>query len=57
MAQRVLVDSHLVELGAGRGNLLDAELTELGLELTKLLGQIILALIPQVDSLDLARRL
>lgn len=51
------MDSHLVELGAGRGDLLDAELTELGLELTKLLGQIILALIPQVDSLDLARRL
>lgn len=50
-------DLHLVQLGAGRGDLLDAELTELGLELSELLGEIILALVPELDCLDLARRL
>lgn len=46
----------LVQLAAGRGDLLDAELTELGLELTKLLGQIILVLAPKGDGLDLSGR-
>lgn len=49
--------SHLVQLGAGRGDLLDAELAELGLELSELLCQIILALVPELDCLNLARRL
>lgn len=49
--------SHLVELAAGGGNLLDAKLAELSLELAELLHQIILALVPQLDRLDLARRL
>jgi hypothetical protein len=49
--------SHPVQLGAGRGDLLDAELTKLGLELSELLCQIILVLAPERTSLDLARRL
>lgn len=49
--------SHLVQLGAGRDDLLDAELAQLGLELGELLRQIILALVPELDGLNLARRL
>jgi hypothetical protein len=49
--------SHSVQLGAGRGDLLDTELTELGLELSELLRQIILVLAPELSCLDLARRL
>lgn len=49
--------SHPVQLGARRGDLLDAELTKLGLELSELLCQIILVLAPERTSLDLARRL
>lgn len=49
--------SHLVKLGAGGGDLLDAELAKLSLELAELLHQIILGLVPQLDALDLARRL
>lgn len=48
---------HSVQLGAGRSDLLDAQLAELGLELTKLLEQVILALVPQLDRLNLCRRL
>lgn len=51
------VFSHLVELGARGGNLLDAELAELSLELAELLHQVILGLVPELDSLDLSRRL
>ncbi len=50
-------DVHLVELGAGRDNLLDAELAELRLELAELLHQVILALVPELDSLNLCGRL
>jgi hypothetical protein len=46
--------SHLVQLGAGRGNLLDAELTELSLELSELLGEVLLVLPPELTSLNLA---
>lgn len=46
--------SHLVQLGAGRSDLLDAELTELSLELTELLGEVLLVLSPKGTSLDLA---
>lgn len=49
--------SHSVQLGAGRSDLLNAELTKLSLELSELLCQIILGLIPELSSLDLARRL
>ncbi len=37
---------HLVELGARRNDLLDAKLAELSLQLTKLLGEIVLVLGP-----------
>ena len=49
--------SHSVELAARGGNLLDAKLTKLGLELAELLGQLILVLGPELTGLDLARRL
>ena len=45
---------HLVELGAGRSDLLDPELAELGLQLTKLLGELVLVLPPQLAGLDLS---
>lgn len=48
---------HLVQLAARRGDLLDAELAQLSLELAEGLGQIILVLRPQVAGLDLAGRL
>lgn len=48
---------HLVQLGAGRSNLLDAELAEFSLELTELLGQLLLVLAPKLGSLDFSRRL
>ena len=50
-------DVHLVELGAGRNDLLDAELAELRLELAELLHQVILALVPELDRLNLCGRL
>lgn len=51
------VGSHLVQLAARRSDLLDAQLAELSLELAELLHQIILALVPKLDSLNLGRRL
>lgn len=48
---------HLVQLGAGRDDLLDAELAELRLELTELLQEVLLALVPELDSLNLGGRL
>jgi hypothetical protein len=48
---------HLVQLAAGRNDLLDAQLAELSLELAELLHQIILALVPKLDCLNLGRRL
>ena len=51
------IDVHLGELGTRRNDLLDAELTQLGLELTELLGELVLVLRPQLASLDLAGRL
>ena len=48
---------HLVELAARGNNLLDAELAELSLELAELLHQVILALVPELDSLNFSRRL
>lgn len=51
------VSLHLVQLAARRGDLLDAELAQLSLELAEGLGQIILVLRPQVAGLDLAGRL
>lgn len=48
---------HLVELGARGDDLLDAELAELSLELAELLHEVILALVPELDSLNLAGRL
>lgn len=48
---------HLVQLATGRGDLLDAELAQLSLELAEGLGQVILVLRPQVAGLDLAGRL
>lgn len=58
-AEKKGVDSflHLVQLGAGRGNLLDAELAEFSLELTELLGQLLLVLAPKLGSPDFSRRL
>lgn len=52
-----MVNAHLVQLGARRGDLLDAELTELGLELSELLRQLILVLVPELAGLDLSGRL
>lgn len=49
--------SHPVQLGTRGGNLLDAQLAELRLELTKGLGEIILVLRPQLAGLNLAARL
>jgi len=40
------IDVHLGELGTRRNDLLDAELTQLGLELTELLGELVLVLRP-----------
>lgn len=48
------VCSHLVQLGAGGSDLLDAELTELSLELGELLGEVLLVLPPELTSLNLA---
>lgn len=48
---------HLVELAAGRDDLLDAELTQLGLELAEGLQQLILVLVPELAGLDLGSRL
>lgn len=45
---------HLGELGARGGNLLDPELAELGLQLTELLGELVLVLPPQLTGLDLS---
>lgn len=48
---------HSVQLGTRRSDLLDAELAELGLEFTKLLGQFVLVLPPQLGGLNLGCRL
>lgn len=48
---------HFVQLGAGRDDLLDPELTQLGLQLAELLQQLILVLGPQLAGLDSARGL
>jgi hypothetical protein len=48
---------HLVQLGAGRGDLLDLQLAQLGLELIELLREILLVLGPQLAGLDLSGRL
>lgn len=48
---------HPVQLGARRGDLLDAELAQLGLELSELLNELILALGPQGTGLNLGGRL
>lgn len=48
---------HLGKLGAGRCDLLDPQLAEFRLQLSKLLRQIILVLGPQLAGLDFARRL
>jgi hypothetical protein len=45
---------HLVELGTRRDNLLDPELTEFGLQLVELLGELILVLVPELAGLDLS---
>ena len=45
-------------LGLGRsavGDLLDAELVKLGLQLLELLGELLLVLSPELHSLDLGR--
>jgi hypothetical protein len=45
-------------LGLGRsavGDLLDAELVKLGLQLLELLGELLLVLAPELNSLDLGR--
>ena len=49
---------HSVELRRSTlGNLLDAKLVKLGLQLLELLGEIILALSPELARLDLGARL
>lgn len=48
--------AHSVGLGRSTaGDLLDAELVELGLQLLKLLGEVLLVLAPELTSLDLGR--
>lgn len=50
--------AHLGELGCGSSsNLLGAELAELSLELTELLGEILLVLGPEGTGLDFSGRL
>lgn len=49
--------SHLVQLGSGGGDLLDAQLAELGLQLAEGLGELVLVLGPQLAGLDLCGRL
>jgi len=46
-----------VELGAGGGDLLDAQLAQLSLELTELLDELVLVLGPQGTGLNLGGRL
>lgn len=53
-ARELAGDVHLGELGARRRDLLDPELTELGLQLTELLGELVLVLPPQLAGLDLS---
>jgi hypothetical protein len=49
---------HSVQLGGSTlGDLLNTELTEFGLQLIELLGEIILALSPELVGLDLGARL
>jgi hypothetical protein len=48
--------AHSVGLGrSSAGDLLDAELVELGLQLLELLGEVLLVLAPELTSLDLGR--
>ena len=49
--------SHLVQLGAGGGNLLNSQLAQLSLQLAEGLGELWLVLGPQLAGLDLAARL
>jgi hypothetical protein len=46
-------DVHSVQLGTRRVDLLDSELTQVGLKLAQLLEQILLALAPKSTGLDL----
>ena len=46
---------HSVQLGSRRSDLLDSELTELGLELAELLEEILLVLGPKGPGLDFGR--
>lgn len=48
---------HPVQLGTRRGDLLDAELAQLSLELSELLDELVLALGPQGTGLNLGGRL
>lgn len=54
---RVRIDVHLGELAARGHDLLDAKLAQLRLELTQLLGELVLVLGPQLARLDLGSRL
>jgi hypothetical protein len=48
--------AHAQSLGRSTvGDLLDAELVELGLQLLELLGELLLVLAPELTSLDLGR--
>lgn len=50
--------AHFLGLGRGTaGDLLDAERAQLRLQLIQLLGEVVLALAPELTSLDLGRRL
>lgn len=52
------MNAHSGELGGSTArDLLDTKLVQLGLELVKLLREVILALSPELTGLDLGRRL
>ena len=48
---------HSVQLATGGGDLLDAELAEVGLELGQSLDELFLALVPELAALNLGSRL
>lgn len=48
---------HSVQLAAGGGDLLDAELAEISLKVRQSLDQLVLALVPELAALDLGSRL
>lgn len=55
---RMSISLYAHSLGLGRsavGDLLDAELVKLGLQLLELLGELLLVLAPELNSLDLGR--